>query len=128
MPAMLRHWEGLQRFQETRSGYEALKALSDALLASDKYIEFPFGEYKRLKPQERPKKPSEWHMAAALIAGRITELTEHQGLGSDCVVVGVVAKALERMGYKTQRGTISQHLVRHKKKCGRLPGNPASTK
>lgn len=65
VPAMLSHWAGLRWAPETRGGYDAIKALSDALLVALPHIEWPFGEIERLNGQKRLK---DWHTPAIIIA------------------------------------------------------------
>jgi hypothetical protein len=54
-PAMLSHREGQRWAPQTRNGFEAIKALGDALFVAMPYIEWPFGYYERRTRSKRTK-------------------------------------------------------------------------
>jgi hypothetical protein len=122
--AMLWHWNQLRRWPETRDGYEAVKALGDALSLALPYIKFPFGEYK----PTHHKQPKQWHLPAFLIATVIGEAIIQSGrrprLSRNSIVVRIVRRVLVRMEYRHMPSAtaISAHLTRRAALFGNLPG------
>jgi hypothetical protein len=124
-PAMLRHWDRLRWAPETRTGYEAIKTLQDALELALPYIEWPFGKYERQNPQKRLR-PKDWHVRAHFIAhiiGNALIQSGHRapGLAGNSIVVMIVREALIRIRCPDiDRGTIAQYLTRWAKKHGKM--------
>lgn len=124
MPAMLRHWDGLQWAPETRGGYPAISALQKDLLTALPYIEWPFGRYERRTGRKRAKS---WHLPAVLVAKALIKCAAdakqiEPSLTRNSVAVRVVRKALIRMGFKdintVTASAVAAHLARWDKKYG----------
>lgn len=131
-PAMLRHWESLQKWPATRDGYETIKRLSASLSEAMPYIEWPFGKYQR---QTGRKTPKSWNAPALVIAILIIRTMVSAGhanpaISKNSVVVRVVRSAMIRMEYgHIQLATIAAHLTAHDRKFGLTPrGIAALTK
>src|SRR5262245_29891011 len=54
IPALLQHWESLRWDPQTSGGYDAIKAVEQALLTAQHWIEFPFGEYEKVDHRSKP--------------------------------------------------------------------------
>jgi hypothetical protein len=126
IPKMLKHWEGLRKWPETRDGYDAIEKLREALATATPYIELPFGPYE---PAIGQKSPKPWHLPAVLIAGLLISAlakstNRSQSLGKNSVIIRVVCKALNRMGHcekKIDAGAVSKYVTRWREKNGELP-------
>ena len=110
IPAMLARL----KWPETRNGYNAIKAVGDALEAAKPYL-------GNRKPSHC-KRPKLWHIPTLLVAhtvGKALAMSGHEpSLERDSVLVGAVNKALCRMGYTVEPGTISAFLKRWEHKYG----------
>ncbi len=123
-PAMLRHWESLQKWPATRDGYETIKKLSASLSEAMPYIEWPFGKYER---QTGMKTPKIWHapvfaIARLIISAMVAAGHANPAITKNSVVVRIVQSAMIRMEHDPiQLTTIAAYLVRLDRKFGLTP-------
>ncbi|MGD0187801.1 MAG: hypothetical protein ABSC25_21495 [Roseiarcus sp.] len=128
LPAMLAYWEGQRWAPETRGGYDAIKALSDALDGAMPFIEWPFGVYERRKtPCARRRDLDDWHFSAILIFKWAAQAMLMDGralrsLHRNSVVVKAVHRALVRMGFPNMEMVTESAIAKHLSKNSEMFG------